>query len=543
DTAVRREYVNDTLVLLTTFETASGEARLYDCFAMTEGGARRPRHQLLRVVEGVRGTVDVTVRIALRFDYGEVGPWLRHHGRHLYSAVGGDCAIVIAGDADIAPVGDHDLEGGFPVQAGARVRLSLTWAPPENIDPSPSPQASPAQIDERLDETVAWWRRWANRAVPAGAIAPDARRSALILKALTFAPTGAVVAAPTTSLPEAVGAGRNWDYRFSWIRDSQFTVRSLGELGCEAEADGFRRFVERSAAGSASSLQIMYGVGGERRLPELTLDHLDGYRDSKPVRIGNSASEQRQLDVYGYLLDLAWRWHERGRSPDDDYWRFLSSLVDATCERWAEPDRGIWETRGEPQHFVHSKVMCWAAVDRGLRLAEACLRQAPRHRWRKIRDEIRRAVEQDGYDEERGVFRRAFGAPGVDAALLLLPAFDFVAYHDDRMVRTTDAVRRDLDDGGFVRRYDADDGLDGREGVFIACTFWLAETLAHQGRHDDAHAVFDRAAATANDVGLFAEEYDPTTGELLGNIPQGLSHLSHLSAAIALGRHTDGSAR
>jgi GH15 family glucan-1,4-alpha-glucosidase len=543
DATAVRSYLEDTLVLVTTFDTGTGEARLYDFFAMTEGGARHPHRQLLRIVEGVRGTVEMAARVALRFDYGDVKPWLRHHGERFYSAVGGDDALIVACDADIGPVDVHDLEARFPVRAGTRVRLSLAWTPPEDIDPSPPPPPSAEEIDERLEETVGWWRRWVERATGRRAVTAEARRSAIVLKALTHAPTGAVVAAVTTSLPEAVGAARNWDYRYSWIRDSQFTVRSLSQLGCEAEADGFRRFVERSAAGSAESLQIMYGVGGERRLPELTLDRLEGYRASRPVRTGNGASEQLQLDVFGYLLDLAWRWHRRGRSPDDDYWRFLHSLVDAVCERWSEPDRGIWETRGDPQHFVHSKVMCWVAVDRGLQLAEGCLRQAPRRRWLHARDDIRRAVESDGYDRGRGIFRRAFGAPGVDAALLLLPAFDFVAYDDDRMIRTTDAIRHDLDDGGFLRRYDSDDGLGGSEGVFIACTFWLAEALAQQGRSDDAQAVFDRtAAAAANDLGLFAEEYDPARGELLGNFPQGLSHLSHLSAAVALGRHAIGPA-
>jgi GH15 family glucan-1,4-alpha-glucosidase len=257
------------------------------------------------------------------------------------------------------------------------------------------------------------------------------------------------------------------------------------------------------------------------------------------VRIGNAAARQTQLDVYGYLLDLAWRWHQQGQSPDDDYWRFILSLVDAAAAKWTEPDCGIWEIRGEPQHFVHSKVMCWAAVDRGLRLAEACLRQAPRRRWAKVRGAIRDAIETEGIDPDRGCFRRAFGTDTVDAALLLIPTVDFVAWDDERMLKTTDAVRTDLDEHGFTRRYIEDDGLGGDEGVFIACTFWLAEALAHQGRLPEARAAFTTAAATANDVGLFAEEYSPAAAEPLGNIPQGLSHLSHLAAALALDRLVD----
>jgi GH15 family glucan-1,4-alpha-glucosidase len=347
------------------------------------------------------------------------------------------------------------------------------------------------------------------------------------------APTGAVAAAPTTSLPEVVGAGRNWDYRFSWVRDSQFTIRSLLELGCTAEADGFRRFIERSAAGSAESLQIMYGLGGERRLDELVLE-LEGYRKSSPVRIGNAACHQRQHDVYGYLLDLAWRWHERGHSPDDDYWRFLLSLVDRAAGEWSHPDQGIWELRGEPRHFVHSKVMCWAALDRGLRLARECQREAPVRRWTAARNAVRQAVETRGYDPDQGIFVSAFGGRDVDAALLLLPAFDFVAWDDERMVRTTNALADRLDDRGLLRRYRNDDGLDGDQGAFIACTFWLVECLAHQGRLADAHAAFDRAAATANDLGLFSEEFDTDTGQGLGNFPQGLTHLSHIAAVVAL---------
>jgi GH15 family glucan-1,4-alpha-glucosidase len=360
-------------------------------------------------------------------------------------------------------------------------------------------------------------------------------RSAVVLKALTNAPTGAVVGAATTSVPEANRHRRNRDYRYSWIRDADITVRSLAELGFESEADGFRRFVERSAAGSAENLQIMYGVGGERHLLEMELSHLEGYRRSAPVRIGNAAATQVQLDVYGYLLDLAWQWHQRGSSPDDDYWRFLLTLVDAAAERWKDPDSGIWEMRGEPRHFVHSKAMCWVALERGLQLAEDCMRRAPAKRWRAARDEVRAAVEHEGWDNERGTFVQCFGSSDVDASLLLLPAFGFIAYDDEKMVSTTTTVWSDLDEGGgLLRRYRGDDGLPGEEGAFIACSFWLVSCLARQGRLEDARRVFDTAVATSNDVGLFSEEFDVRTGELLGNFPQGLSHMSHIAAAVAL---------
>ncbi len=365
-----------------------------------------------------------------------------------------------------------------------------------------------------------------------GPYRPGVLRSALVVKALMNDRTGAVAAAPTTSLPESPGGDMNWDYRYSWIRDSFFSVRSLTDLGFEEAADRFRRFVERSAAGSARKLQIMYGVGGERRLTEETLDHLEGYRGARPVRVGNAASGQLQLDVYGELLELAWRW--RGNSPDDDYWRFLLELVDAAADRWCEPDQGLWELRGDPKHFVHSKVMCWAALDRGLRLAEECMRKAPERRWKKAREEIRERIESEGYDADRGVFIQAFGHKDLDAALLLLPRVDFVDYRDERMVRTVDAVREDLDDDGLLKRY-RDESV--REGAFLACSFWLAECLARQGRVEDARVVFDRTLATSNDLDLFSEEYDTQKGELLGNFPQGLTHLSHISAAVAIAEH------
>jgi GH15 family glucan-1,4-alpha-glucosidase len=528
-----REYVGDSLVLATRFQEAGGEATLYDCFTMRQGGARDPYRQLLRVVEGVRGTLEMRLLVRPRFDFGEIKPWVRQHGPGVYSAVGGNDAILVGSDADLCVADRHDLAARFVVRAGERIHLSIIYHHPEDLDPAPPEPPAPEELDRRLDETIGWWKRWAGKIRLDGPYAAEVMRSAVVLRALVHGPTGAVVAAPTTSLPESLGHSRNWDYRFSWIRDSQFTVRSLTHLGCTAEAEGFRRFAERSSAGSADALQIMYGVGGERRLTEVDLD-LDGYRSSRPVRIGNAASSQLQLDVYGYLLDLAWRWHERGHSPDDDYWRFLLSLVDRAIEEWEQPDCGIWEMRGKPQHFVHSKVMCWTAVDRGIRLAEGCLRQAPLDRWEEARHELRSAIETRGYDDERGIFVQAFGASELDAALLLLPTFDFVDYRDERMVRTTDAIRADLDDGGLVRRYRADDGLEGTEGTFVACTFWLVECLVHQGRLDEARHAFERAVATSNDLGLFAEEYDSSSGWLLGNFPQGLSHLSHIAAAVAL---------
>ena len=532
-----RSYVDGTLVLETTFRSADGECRVYDCFTMRRGGADHPRRELLRVVEGVRGRVELRMHIVARFDYGEVKPWVRRHGPRQYSSIGGDDALVIWSDAELDRVDDHDLEAVFSVGEGERVRLSLVAAEPATIDPAPHDPPSPEDLDKRLDDTIKWWQRWRSQGRLDGPYGDAALRSAVVLKALTNAPTGAVVAAATTSLPEALGAGRNWDYRYSWVRDSQFTVRSLRELGFEKEADGFRRFVERSAAGSVENLQIMYGVGGERRLVELELPHLEGYKKSAPVRIGNGAAQQLQLDVFGYLLDLAWEWHRMGSSPDDDYWRFLLTLIDAAAERWKEPDSGIWEMRGKPRHFVHSKAMCWVAVDRGLSLAEECMRRAPTKRWKAARDEIREELETKGFDAKLNTFVQSYGSKGVDASLLLLPNFGFVAYDDPRMVGTTDAVRHELDTGdGLLLRYKGADSLKGQEGTFLACSFWLVECLANQGRLDEAREVFERAAGTANDLGLFSEEVDVKDGSLLGNFPQGISHFSHVAAAVALSR-------
>jgi GH15 family glucan-1,4-alpha-glucosidase len=533
-----RRYLGDSLVLETTIRCSAGEARILDCFTMRETGAEQPHRQLLRVVEGIRGWLELEFHAAVRFDYGEVKPWLRRRGTGAYSVIGGNDGLLVTSDVDLERSDNHDLVASFNIRAGQRVRFSLQYLPPHRLDLASVGRADAAELDRRLDETIAWWHRWSDRIQLDSLDAAAAKRSATILKGLQNAPTGAIVAAPTTSLPESSGGERNWDYRYSWIRDSAFTVRSLASLGLDAEADRFRRFVERSAAGSTETLQIVYGVGGERRLTELELADLEGYRGIGPVRIGNAAAGQVQLDVYGELLDLAWRWHRRGSSPDDDYWRFLVDLVDAAAERWREPDRGLWELRGEPRHFVHSKVMCWAALDRGIKLADECLRRAPTRRWRVARDEIREAVERDGYDADRGVFVQSFGSKALDGALLLLPSVEFLPYDDPRMVRTTDAIRRELDDGnGLILRYPhGDDDLKGEEGAFVTCSFWLVECLARQGRVQDARELFDRVAACGSDLGLFSEEYDAKRGEPVGNYPQGLSHLSHIAAAVALAR-------
>lgn len=525
-----RQYLDGALVLEMYFRSGEGEARLLDCFAIDPNDTTKCR--LLRAVEGIRGQVTFIGHIKPRFDYAEMKPWIRHKGERIYTITGGNDGLLCSGDFDLRPGDDHDLIAEATVRAGERWRICIEFVQPEWLD-----QATPLDanaFDRALETTIEWWRDWSARGQLDGPLGPGALRSALVLKGLTYQQTGAIVASPTTSLPESMGGNRNWDYRYSWIRDSVFTVRALNELGYHADASAFRQFVERSAAGSVANLQIMYGIDGSRRLSEADLTDLDGYRGSKPVRIGNAASGQTQLGVYGQLLEIAWRWHERGESPDDDYWRFLVEVVNAATTTWKEPDKGIWERRGEPQHFVHSKAACWAAADLGLRLAEECARRAPEREWEKARDQIRKAVETHGYDKDRGVFVQAFGSKEMDGSLLLLPKLGFVAYDDERMVRTTDAIMDELMEGGLVRRYKDADALDGKEGTFTACAFWLVDCLARQDRIELAREVFQRAVATSNDLGLFAEEYDVDAGEMLGNFPQGLSHLSHITAAVTL---------
>jgi GH15 family glucan-1,4-alpha-glucosidase len=534
-----REYAEDSFVLRTRMHCADGEIVLHDAITIGPYDTRDRRRRIVRVVEGVRGRVPIEIVVAPRFDYGDARPWMRREGVNLVSAVGGDDALLIGCDAELEH-GEHEVRASAVVAPGERLRLSLTYTPPELLDSEPPAFPGPEEIDGLLDETIAWWNDWSQRITFAGVDSAAIRRSALTLKALAYEPTGAIVAAPTTSLPERVGGARNWDYRYSWIRDSALSSRSLAELGCEAEADNFRSFIERSTAGHVDDLRVVYGVGGERRLTEEKLD-LAGYRGSTPVRIGNGAASQLQLDAYGELVNLAWRWHRRGHSPDDDHWRFLVAVVDTVVARSGERDAGIWERRDHLRHHVYSKVMCWAALDRALRLADESMRRAPVRRWRAARKALREQIESKGYDDRRGVFVQAFGAKRLDASLLLLPTVEFVDWDDERMVRTVAAIREDLgdDDGLLVRRSPLEKGEEP-EGMFLACSFWLVECLARQGDVVEARRVFDRAIATANDVGLFAEEWDPVADCALGNHPQALSHLAHITAALALDEMGEG---
>ncbi len=524
-------YLKDTLVLESVLEGARGMVRVRDFFVMREQGAREPRRELIRIVECERGSAGVQFEVVPRFDYGAVRPWLRRASTDAFTAIGGDDGLLVWSDGELA-VEQEGLVARREIHAGERLRLSIRFVRPHLLEHEPSTMEA-GDIDARLQETVSWWQDWRERLHEDGPDMEAMVRSALTLKALTYAPTGAIVAAATTSLPETLGGERNWDYRYSWVRDSTLAAHALADLGCEREARRFRHFIVRSSAGHAEDLQIVFGIGGERRIGEEQLD-LEGYRGSRPVRVGNGAASQLQLDALGEILNLAWRWHRRGHSPDDDEWRFFSELVSTAAERWSEPDRGIWEWRGKPRHFVHSKACCWAALDRGLGLAEECARRAPTRRWRKVREEIREAIEAHGYEQARGVFVQCFDEHALDSALLLLPVVGFVAFDDERMLRTTDAVHEELAANGFLYRYREDDELPGQEGAFLACSFWLAECYARQGRLAQAREVFDRAMGAANPLGLFSEQIDPDSGELLGNYPQALTHLSHVAAAVAL---------
>lgn len=529
-----REYIPGTMILETRFTTARGEVKLTDFFVMDENMANHPHYDLMRVVDGLAGEVEMRIDVCPRFDYGEILPYIQCHPGGVYTATGSNKGLIVDADAPLQVIQHRDLSCTCRVTAGQRVRIAIQFEAPELIEQTIAARAVLEEADVHLDRTRHWWQIWSRRIHCAGDIDEQTRRSTIVLKSLTFERTGAIAAASTTSLPEEMGGERNWDYRFSWIRDSVFTVRALHELGYEKEADRFHQFIQRSAAGNAEQLQIMYGVDGKRRLTELELPWLEGYRQSKPVRIGNAAARQTQLDIYGELLEMAWEWHDSGHRTEPDYWAFLSDVVDHVCTRWHDPDHGIWEVRGPQRHYVHSKVMCWAALHRGILLAQANGFPAPIDRWKRSRDELRAAIEAEGFDARRGVFVQSFGSNYMDAALLLLPRVGFVRYDDPRMLRTIDAICRDLDRNGLVLRYDSPDNLRGKEGVFLPCTFWLAACLATVGQQERAIAYYRRAAACANDVGLFSEEFDIVSGQMLGNFPQGLTHVSQIMAKLAL---------
>jgi len=522
-----RRYRDDTLVLESELETDTGVVRLIDFMP-----PRETNPDLVRIVEGVRGRVDMRMELVLRFDYGSIVPWVRTLENTLVAIAGPDAVLL---RTPIEHEGrDLRTYAEFSVAEGDRVPFVLRWFPSDQVPPEP------IEPEKALEDTVAFWEEWAAICKFEGRWHDAVHRSLLTLKALTFAPTGGIVAAPTTSLPEWIGGVRNWDYRFCWLRDATLTLLALIRGGYVDEAGAWRDWLLRAIAGSPDDLQIMYGVAGERRLTEIELGWLDGYEGSRPVRIGNGASGQRQLDVYGEVVDALYQARRQGLAPSDDAWRLTCRLIDWLESGWQEPDEGIWEVRGPRRHFTHSKVMAWVAFDRAIKMVERIGRDGPVDRWKSIRREIRRDVLEKGYDADRGTFVQFFGSDRLDASCLLIPLVGFLPATDERVVGTVRAIEQDLVRGGFVERYRADeenadvDGLPPGEGVFLPCSFWLAAVLHQQGRCDEAVALYDRLLALRNDVGLISEEYDPERGRLVGNFPQAFTHIGIVETAYTL---------
>ena len=517
----RRRYRNGTLVLESEFETADGVVRVVDCMP-----PRGSQPELVRVVDGISGCVPMETDLVVRFDYGRVVPWVsRRDGR--LSAVAGPDALWL--DAEVALHGDDmHTRGEFSVREGESVAFVLTW--------HPSHEAGPPPGDARalVADTERWWREWSRRCDYVGPWREEVVSSLVALKALIHRPTGGIVAAPTTSLPEHIGGVRNWDYRFCWLRDATFTLLALIEAGYLDEARAWRDWLLRAVAGDPADMQIMYGAAGERRLTELELDWLPGYEGSVPVRTGNAASGQFQLDVYGELMDALHQARVHGLAPDPQAWALQRALLGFLEDAWRRPDEGIWEVRGGTRHFVHSKVMAWVAFDRGVQAVERFGLDGPVDRWRKQREEIRREVLRRGYDRQRRTFVQAYDSTDLDAALLMIPLVGFLPADDPRVRGTVEAIERELMLDGFVLRYRTDtseDGLPPGEGAFLPCTFWLVDCLALIGRRDDAVALFERLLGLANDVGLLSEEYDPTRQRLVGNFPQAFTHIGLVNSA------------
>jgi GH15 family glucan-1,4-alpha-glucosidase len=524
-TQTSRRYRHDTLILESVFATAEGSVRTVD-FMPPRGKAP----DIVRIVEGLHGRVSMRSELVIRFDYGRVVPWVRRLD---------DARVAVAGPDGLCFRTPVDVRGedlktvsDFVVEEGDRVPFVLTWFtshedPPEPID-----------AEQALDDTESYWLDWAGKCGHLGDYHEEIHQSLLVLKALTYAPTGGIVAAPTTSLPELPGGVRNWDYRFCWLRDASLTLLAMMNAGYRHEAEEWRNWLLRAVAGDPADLQIMYGVAGERRLEELALEWLPGYERSQPVRVGNAACAQLQLDVYGEVLNAAYQTRAGGAPPDDNAWSILRQLLRWLEDGWRRPDNGIWEVRGPARHFTHSKVMAWVAFDRAIRMHEEFGRGGPVDRWRAVRDEIRSEVLARAWSSEKQTFAQSYDSDRLDASVLLLPIVDFLPATDERIAATVQRIEDELTVDGLVLRYLPDDdvdGLPGGEGTFLPCSFWLAEVRALQGRFDEARELFERLLDLRNDVGLLSEEYDPSSGRLLGNFPQAFSHLALVDAAIALG--------
>jgi GH15 family glucan-1,4-alpha-glucosidase len=524
-TSITRRYRDSTLVLETVVTTADGSVRVVDFMP--------PRHhhpRIVRMVQGISGEVRMRTELIIRFEYGLDVPWVYKTDRGL-AAIAGPNAICL--DSPVALEGRDMLhEGTFTVRAEEERAFGLAW--------HLSHEDAPFQLDtsRSLEETERFWTEWCDGVQPVHGEWQDvAIRSLLTLKALTYGPTGGIVAAPTTSLPEAIGGTRNWDYRFCWVRDATLTLDALVESGLKAEAEAWMRWLARAAAGDPEQLQIMYGPAGERRLTELEIDWLPGYEGSAPVRIGNAASDQFQLDVYGELMDAVDRARSHGITPPDIVWRLQLAVMDFVGRHWTDPDDGIWEVRGPPRSFTHSKVMAWVAFDRAVKAVEQHGLSGPVDEWRQYRDQVHAEVCAQGWNAEVGAFTQFYGSSDLDASILMMPLVGFLPGDDERVVATVEAVQRDLTVDGLVLRYrnrSEVDGLSGTEGSFLPCTFWLVDCLVLMGRVEEATAIFTRLMALANDVGLMAEEYDTRLGRMVGNFPQAFTHVGIINSARRL---------
>jgi GH15 family glucan-1,4-alpha-glucosidase len=527
----RRRYLDGTLILETRFETDSGEVALIDFMP-----PRGQQPDVVRIVRGLRGEVRMNMELVIRFDYGSIVPWVHKVDHGLMAIAGPDTLHLYSPVA----VRGKDLKtvAEFVVTEGDETPFVLTW--------HRSHEAPHYESDAlgALNATQQWWKTWSSRCQGNGPYDDAIRRSLITLKALTYSPTGGIVAAATTSLPEKIGGVRNWDYRFCWLRDATFSFYALLNAGYRDEAEAWRDWLLRAVAGTPAKTQIMYGLAGERRLTEYEVSWLPGYENSAPVRIGNAASEQFQLDVYGEVLDLMYQCRRHGMHSSSYDWSLERALVEFVATAWKEPDEGIWEVRGPRQHFTHSKVMAWVAVDRAVKAIERFGRDGPLEKWRKLRSEVHAEVCSRGFDPKVGAFVQHYGAKTLDASLLMIPLLGFLPVADPRVQGTIAAIQQELVRDGLVLRYPTETGVDGLppgEGVFLPCSFWLADNLVLSGRMDEGREIFERLLGLTNDVGLISEEYDPTLGRLVGNFPQAFTHVTLVNTARNLSQ-SDGPA-
>ena len=539
---VTRRYLPETNVLETTFETDTGVAQLTDFMPIHLNASdandlfdARLRNHILRILECTAGSVRFKMECYPRFSYGAIAPHASLQTPYMGLAHGGADAIAVHCSAPME-VADYGFSSGGSLASGEKLYTAVAYLQHEYSHEVHDLDRT--DYESLLHATTDYWQQWSSTSTYSGAYREEVMRSALTLKALTYEPSGGFVAAPTTSIPEAIGGPRNWDYRYTWIRDATFGLYALHILGYTQEAQAFKRWLEWSTVGRARDLQIMYGIGGERRLMEGELHDLWGYRHSRPVRIGNGAHSQFQLDIYGEILDSAHLYRKYGGEMDSEYWEFLQRVVNFVINHWQEPDDGIWETRSGRQHFVFSKVMCWVALDRAIKAARALDLPGDVEHWKTVRAEIRHDILTKGYDAERGVFVQAYGSKLLDSANLMLPLVHFIKASDPRMRSTIQATKRELTSPqGFVYRYKTyDDGLAGDEGTFSICTLWLADNLILLGEVQEARDLFEKLCAHTNDLGLLSEQIDAESGELLGNFPQAFSHLAIISTAVQLNK-------